>query len=97
MCVCLTFFILFYFIIIILFYNLIERIFLVLNITTLHNYAMSYRTIAVKDEIYNLIKERARNGFRGISNQLELEIKGHNQSNFSSDKKVFVLEGELGN
>ena len=35
---------------------------------------MSYRTIAVKVEIYNLIKERARNGFRGISNQLELEL-----------------------
>jgi len=42
---------------------------------------MYYRTIAVKDEVYNLIKERAKKGFRGISNQLELEIKGHNQFN----------------
>ncbi len=53
---------------------------------------MSYRTIAVKDEVYNLIKKRARDGFRGISNQLELEIKGYNRSNFFSDKKVFQVE-----
>lgn len=35
---------------------------------------MKYNTIAVKEEIYNLLKERAKKGFRGISNQLELEL-----------------------
>lgn len=35
---------------------------------------MSYRTIAVKEEIYNLIKERAKKGCRGISNQVEYEL-----------------------
>ncbi|MBC8502151.1 MAG: hypothetical protein H8D35_03380 [Nitrosopumilus sp.] len=54
---------------------------------------MSYRTIAVKPEVYNLIKERARNGFRGISNQLELEIKQNTQSNFSEKN---VLDGGMG-
>jgi len=37
---------------------------------------MSYRTIAVKEEVYNLIKDRARKGYRGISNQVELELMG---------------------
>ena len=35
---------------------------------------MSYRTIAVKEEVYNLIRDRAKKGFRGISNQIELEL-----------------------
>ena len=35
---------------------------------------MKYKTIAVREEIYNTLKERARKGFRGISNQLELEL-----------------------
>ena len=38
---------------------------------------MVYRTIAVKDEVYTLIKERAKKGFRGISNQLEFELIGN--------------------
>ena len=32
------------------------------------------RSIAVKDEVYQVLKERARKNYRGISNQLELEI-----------------------
>jgi predicted CopG family antitoxin len=35
---------------------------------------MKYRTISVREEIYNILKERAVKGFRGISNQLELEL-----------------------
>ena len=35
---------------------------------------MNYRTIAVKEELYNLIKDRAKKGCRGISNQVEYEF-----------------------
>jgi hypothetical protein len=35
---------------------------------------MSFRTISVKEEIYNIIRDRAKKGFRGISNQLEFEL-----------------------
>ena len=35
---------------------------------------MKYKTIAVREQIYDILKERARKGFRGISNQLELEL-----------------------
>ena len=34
----------------------------------------NYKTIAVKTEVYNLIKERARKDLRGISNYLEHEL-----------------------
>ena len=35
---------------------------------------MQYKTIAVKPEVYDLIKERARVGLRPISSQIEYEL-----------------------
>jgi hypothetical protein len=39
---------------------------------------LSYRTIAVKEEVYKLIKERARKDLRGISNYLEYQLTKEN-------------------
>lgn len=33
-----------------------------------------FKSIAVSEEIYNLIKKRAKENYRGISNQLEYEL-----------------------
>ena len=35
---------------------------------------MPYKSIAVKEEVYNLIKERAKKDLRNISNYLEHEL-----------------------
>lgn len=35
---------------------------------------MAYKTIAVKEEIYNIIKERAKKGCRGMANQVEYDL-----------------------
>jgi len=40
---------------------------------------MSYRTISVKEDLYNLIKDRARKSCRGISSQVEFEFKREQQ------------------
>jgi len=58
---------------------------------------MSYKTVSIKEEVYDLVKLKARQNLRGISNQIEFDVKEqHNQSNFSSDRNVFLLDGELG-
>lgn len=36
--------------------------------------SMAWKSIAVKEEVYNLIKERAKKELRGISNYLEHEL-----------------------
>lgn len=46
----------------------------ILNIITSITFTMSYRTIAVKEEVYNMIRDRAKKGYRGISNQIEYEL-----------------------
>ena len=33
-----------------------------------------FKSIAVREEVYDLIKERAKKGFRGISSQVEYEL-----------------------
>ena len=45
------------------------------------------RSIAVKDEVYQVLKKRARENYRGISNQLELEIMqcGISKANFEKE------------
>ena len=39
---------------------------------------MPYKSIAVKEEVYNLIKENARKELRGISNYLEHKLTVRN-------------------
>jgi len=45
-----------------------------LNIPSFPNVIMPYKSIAVKEEVYNLIKENARKELRGISNYLEHKL-----------------------
>ena len=56
---------------------------------------MSYKTVSIKEDVYNLVKLKARRNLRGISNQIEFDVKGQNtQSNFL-EKKVLVDGGML--
>ena len=48
-----------------------------------YHYAMN-RSIAIKEEVYQVLKERARQNYRAISSQLELDIM-KTEPNFSNN------------
>ena len=41
---------------------------------------MKYRTVSLREEVYNMIRDKARKGYRGISNQIELELMHNSNS-----------------
>jgi hypothetical protein len=41
---------------------------------------MKYRTVSLREEVYNMIRDKARKGYRGISNQIELELMRNSNS-----------------
>jgi hypothetical protein len=42
------------------------------------------RSVAIKEEVYQVLKARARQNYRGLSSQLELEIM-KTEPNFSNN------------
>ena len=41
---------------------------------------MKYRTVSIREEVYNIIRDKARKGYRGISTQIELELLHNSNS-----------------